>query len=420
MATAPHIPEIRRNSAAYQPGRVKTGSPALPDAERCGRLLGRGEKTAVPANGVQQSEGRRGAKPEGRGAERRYLDTEREHLDKKKRIAARNGLIVRLYHSLLDIGREDEAANLIGCGHYFWIFKSKCGVERLQPCRCDHPLCPDCARERSFPLQRRVFDLTKNKPNKAYKFITLTRKNVYSISNQYVRSLAKDFAKLRRMPFWSDWISGGVWSCETTYNVFEESWHVHLHAIVEVSWPGSAAAGLRGRPWLPDEWIFEVQRNWLEITGDSHVVNMRSVTHRAIKELVKYQAKVADFVFSPPLVSEYLEAFAKVRRIQCFGTFLGQAEEQTAKQVQDDERQLWLCFCGKCSFKNGRWRCFGKAHQSVCCEGEDGEMHVRNRSGGDLEFSLTEKEYLDTSQKRIAFDPSLWIEKNIGQREIAF
>jgi hypothetical protein len=346
---------------------------------------------------------------EGRGdgvrvsREARYLDTEREHLRIKKRKAAKTLVKAQVYTALLGCGRDREALEYLDCGAYFRKFRSRCGTVVLQPCHCDHALCPDCSRERSFPLQRKVFELTRAK-DKSYKFLTFTRVNVSAIDRIYVQSLAKQFAKLRRVSVWKHWISGGVFSIETTYNTAAESWHVHLHAIVEVSQPVGTKG--HGRPWLPDEWIFQIQQEWLRITGDSHVVNLEPVNRGAIKELVKYQAKASTFAFSPELVDEYLKAFRGVRRIQTFGTFMGKAEPETVAEIQKGQMSLWKCFCGNCvGFGKGRgWERCGKVHrlETMLVDGRS-VLKPCESPPDELEFSLTEKEFQSKAQQRLSF-----------------
>jgi hypothetical protein len=278
-----------------------------------------------------------------------YLDTVREQTRIKLRKAARRQVKMQVFQALKACGRNQEALNLLGCKLWFRQWDSKCGSKRLLPCSCDHPLCSDCSRERSFPLQRKIFALTRD-TSKSYKFLTFTLKNVYRIDGAYVRSLSKHLSKVRRLGLWKKWITGGVYSVETTYNQTMETWHVHLHAIVEVSHPEGITSAKR--PFLPKDWIFELQREWLRITGDSHVVNLKSVNRHAVKELVKYQAKAANFAFSGDLVDEYLNAFHKARRIQTFGSFQHKAEEESTEELQKGQLSLWKCDCGHCVGKD--------------------------------------------------------------------
>lgn len=379
------------NSAVrLQPEGIGTGSPA-----RALRVPGRGGPRVAARKG-------------------RYLDTVREHLTAKQRKAKRAGIRMSVFWALRGCGRLQEALSLASCGRWFRVFRSKCGTERLLPCRCDHPLCPECARERSWPFQRRVLAKTRDK-TKSYKFLTFTRVNVPFIDPAYVRSLTKQFAKLRKSPIWKRWITGGVHAVDTTYNRVESSWHVHLHVIVEVSHP--AGSKVRGRPWLPDEWIFAVQQEWLRITGDSHVVNMRAVNLNAVKELVKYQAKVATFFFDPALVDEYLKAFKNARRIQCFGSFLDIKEPGSIEQAQHEQMSLWVCACGKCVFRGASKLSDWKETQRVGLEDTivdgKGQVLLKPKPPSETDdvgietFSLTEKTYQRTAQVRLGFDEFL-------------
>ena len=298
---------------------------------------------SMPSRAVSGRAGRGG--PRVGSGSALYLDTVGEQSRIELRKAARIRIKMQVVEALKSCGRDKESVALLSCGLWFRLWESKCGSKRLLPCSCDHPLCADCSRERSFPLQRKIFALTRNF-SKSYKFLTFTLKNVYRIDGSYVRSLSKFLSKVRKLSLWKKWITGGVYSVETTYNEKSETWHVHLHAIVEVSHPNGVTSAKR--PFLPKEWIFQLQGEWLRITGDSHVVNLKSVNRKAVKELVKYQAKAADFAFSGDLVDEYLTAFAKVRRIQTFGSFQGKAKEKTGEETEKGQLSFWKCDCGHC------------------------------------------------------------------------
>jgi hypothetical protein len=306
-----------------------------------------GDKLApLPARGVSRGKGRGG-----RARPARYLDTvkqdrsikykPKQHLRKWFKTQLR----AALWLALGKCGRDWEAERLYACGSFFQKFDhavdgEKCGGYILHPCGCNHPLCPDCSEVRSKPLQNRIFAKTRNR-QRVYKFLTLTVVNVPNINRAYVDWLIGCFARLRAEGEWEKWISGGTYSIETTYNHARGDWHVHIHAIIE----SERAHGTRAKQ-LPSGWIFTMRRAWHRITGGSHVLNLKSVNRKAVKELVKYQAKISDFVFSPELVDEYLTAFRNVRRVQSFGSFLG-VKEQTVSEVRAEEREHFHCKCGQ-------------------------------------------------------------------------
>src|SRR6266849_9088634 len=116
---------------------------------------------------------------------------------------------------------------------------------------------------------------------------------------------------------------------------------------------------------LPRQWIFTLRNRWREITGGSHVINLervfgrdkrgrktRKVNHRALRELVKYATKAHDFSNLPKRILEFHRAFASVRRIQSFGSFLGCAKE-IDEEKKETEQELIGCACGACRWKDG-------------------------------------------------------------------
>ncbi len=315
-----------------------------------GPLQTPGNKRAPsPARGIPRGRGR-GERVS--GAQRSaYLDTFKQDRNSKYqpkqhlRKWFKTQLRAALWLALSKCGRDWEAERLYACGSFFQkldhvVDGQKCGGYLLQPCGCNHPLCPDCSEKRSRPLQTRIYAKTRNR-ERVYRFLTLTVLNVRKINRGYVDWLILCFSKLRQEPEWEKWISGGTYSIETTYNWDRGDWHVHIHVIIE----SERAHGTR-RKMLPSGWIFTMRRAWYRITRGSHVLNLRAVNRKAVKELVKYQAKVADFVFSPELVDEYLTAFRNVRRVQSFGSFLG-VKQETLAEVQAQEREHFQCKCGQ-------------------------------------------------------------------------
>jgi len=106
---------------------------------------------------------------------------------------------------------------------------------------------------------------------------------------------------------------------------------------------------------------------WRRATG-SHVLNLqplysrdkkgrktRRVDRRVLSELVKYATKASDFSESPERVVEFLRAFTSVRRVQMFGSFLGEKErpEIPLEENEETSEELVGCACGNCRWKDG-------------------------------------------------------------------
>jgi len=212
--------------------------------------------------------------------------------------------------------------------------------------------CPDCAGRRSKPLQEKILkrvDRTKHD----YFMATVTLKNWKVLDRESLDRFIEAFAKLRESELWKSEVSGGSYSLEATYNRVTGEWHPHAHCLIE--------CGKR----LRRDWIFELQDLWLRVTGvyfdePSHVIHLvpiysvtkkgrkvRKFNHSAVRELVKYSTKAADFSDQPARVMEFYRAFRNVRRVQMFGSFLG-AQKEVEREEKDEKQELVGCACGLC------------------------------------------------------------------------
>jgi hypothetical protein len=257
-------------------------------------------------------------------------------------------------------GRESESKALLCCGQWFKkrVFHPigrSCGTIKLLPCYCDSVFCPTCAGRRALPLQKRILDRVR--AGMDYWHLTVTVKNWDSLTKKKLSGLIKQFAKLRKNDLWDGRITGGVYSVECTYNVTEKTWHPHLHVLIETE----------GK--LPFDWIHKLKVAWRGITGDSDVLHLvpmygkdkkgrktRGVNMRALKELVKYVTKSAQFGGSPELVAEFMDAFKNTRRIQAFGSFVGmaaEAEKEAAEESNPKPNNPVGCNCGLCVWADG-------------------------------------------------------------------
>lgn len=101
------------------------------------------------------------------------------------------------------------------------------------PIGCNFRLCPHCCWHRSQKARKRIksmFDrlthpvlITLTIPNKE-----TIRKHDFTLFRQRVRKLLAQH---------KDWIKGGVYSLETTYNRTEKTWHIHAHLLIDAATP---------------------------------------------------------------------------------------------------------------------------------------------------------------------------------------
>ncbi len=333
---------------------------------RAGAAPGSLERPLQPLRGKTRSLSRAGfarerAGGEGAQAQRRaYLDTPIatsspqvfegttvQFLENRRR-KQKAKQVIQIYHALVSLGLDRDAKALIACGNWFTRYNFPCGTYKLVPCHCNSPFCPICARHRSEPLQHKV--LSKMKPEMHYWHFTATVPNLPTLTRAGIEKLVQDFAALRETLPWKEFVLGGVYSIESTFNRKTKTWHPHLHVLLETA------------KRLPMPWIFKVRAEWQRITGakvvhlepmygvDGNGKKRRKVNMRAIRELVKYATKAASFAHSPERVGEFLEAFHGVRRIQSFGSFLG-VEKEHEGSVYENSGQVG-CFCGQCHWCN--------------------------------------------------------------------
>jgi hypothetical protein len=137
-------------------------------------------------------------------------------------------------------------------------------------------------------------------------------------------------------------IYGGVRSIECVYEPASHSWHPHIHVLFE------------GPRRLPGWWLVLLKTAWLQLTGDSrynHLEPAYSVTKdgkkkynhlngKALRETVKYVTKCAEFAGDHFLVHEFLEAFKRVRRVECFGSFRGEVADTEQREPGDDTEEI--------------------------------------------------------------------------------
>lgn len=99
------------------------------------------------------------------------------------------------------------------------------------PIGCNHRLCPLCAWHRSQKARKRIKSMFDRLTHPV--LITLTipnkdsiRKHDFTLFRQRVRTFIAQH---------KDWIKGGVYSLETTYNRKDKTWHIHAHVLADVS-----------------------------------------------------------------------------------------------------------------------------------------------------------------------------------------
>jgi hypothetical protein len=223
---------------------------------------------------------------------------------------------------------EALALRMAACAHY-QVFNDYFTLETVKLVdlkRCQiHLLCPFCAAGRAGNQVSAYSDklgvvLAAN-PRLKPVFLTLTVKNGVDLVERFehlvesfkiLNDRRRDSMKKGRGFVEFSKVKGAVFSYEVTFNEKTGEWHPHLHIF-----------------GLLDSWIDRdmLAAEWLEITGDSHVVDVRRVRkvnggyREAFQEVFKYALKFSDMSL-PATLEAYL--CLKTRRLQgSFGLFRG-------------------------------------------------------------------------------------------------
>lgn len=161
------------------------------------------------------------------------------------------------------------------CGAAMMVVASPDGRElRIECNKCRNRFCPACAAERGARIAASLAEAIQSRE---CRLVTLTlRHNVLPLKDQLNR-LYKCSADLRRSKWWKAHATGGAAVCEIKIGR-DGRWHPHLHMLVS------------GR-YMPHA---ELSMEWLRVTGDSSVVDIR-----AVKEPAKLGSYLAKYIAKP-------------------------------------------------------------------------------------------------------------------------
>jgi diadenosine tetraphosphate (Ap4A) HIT family hydrolase len=172
---------------------------------------------------------------------------------------------------------------------------------------CEFRLCPDCGRRRSRRLQNKYLPAMRaflRHHHVTPVHLVLTQTHRKETRKQSAKRIKDAFTKLHRNSFWKEFFKGGTWSLEFTKDK-NGLHHTHLHII-----------GFRRK-------FFDIgllRSEWLAVTGDSHVLNLKPIQDIAagLREVVKYVSKPLDI---RRFGADDLREFLKLKKMQMFGTF---------------------------------------------------------------------------------------------------
>ena len=230
--------------------------------------------------------------PWGWGAQRKLSGFSNEEIQKK------------LVNALEQCSLFSDALKVKACQREFVVVAcADCGLPVAVEKNCHNRLCPFCAHARTMLLISEHEE--KLKQIRYPKMIVLSWPSVKQLNREWFRKARKDLEKLRHSKMWSESVFAGLGSFEFTYSK-KYGWHPHWHCLAGAKYINQA----------------DLSRVWGRISG-APVVWITSVKDNdrweAVKEIIKYPAKCADFIDEPALVKEFLEASKGVKMVTGFG-----------------------------------------------------------------------------------------------------
>ena len=161
------------------------------------------------------------------------------------------------------------------CGSMAWFVRDKeSGQVFIESNSCGLRWCPMCAAKIRKTSTSNAADWIRhvNRP----KFLTLTLKHTNAPLGHQVTHLYKYFALLRKRLELKPLFKGGIWFFQIKFNAEYQQFHPHLHVVLD------------GKH-TPRVLISEL---WLEVTGDSCVIDIRSVydVDKTAAEVARYAA----------------------------------------------------------------------------------------------------------------------------------
>jgi hypothetical protein len=146
------------------------------------------------------------------------------------------------------------------------------GYVRVLARSCHLRFCPICNRAREKLIRRNVTDWLELK--KYPKFLTLTLKHSNDDLRAQIDKLYRCFKEFRRLKLVKQRVQSGIWFFQITRGKTGNEWHPHLHCILTGG-------------YLPKT---ELQKNWMRITGESFMVDIR-----LIRDVVSAACEVARY-----------------------------------------------------------------------------------------------------------------------------
>lgn len=179
---------------------------------------------------------------------------------------------------------------------------------RVASRHCNLRWCPMCMGTRRYIITQSVKGWLERR--KHPKFLTFTLKSCNDPLETQVQRLYDCFRKIRRRTWLQKLIKGGVWFFQFTYNFQTEQFHPHVHCLIDGE-------------YIPKG---KLKASWLEITGDSYIIDIRKVddVDKASEYVARYATAPANLNKIPvPIAAAAVIALKDRRIVGAFGSARG-------------------------------------------------------------------------------------------------
>lgn len=192
---------------------------------------------------------------------------------------------------------------------------------RVLSSACRLRWCPLCSKSKSSRIVENL------KPwlhlSKGSKFLTLTLRHSQESLDAQITRLYSCFVTFRSRSFVKRSIRGGVWFFQIKWSNESQSWHPHLHCVLDSEYMAHRL----------------IKAIWHKITGDSDIVDIRSV--RSKKKAAEYvardaarPARLSDLPL--PQAVEVMSAMHGRRLCGTWGSAKGLKLTETPKAAKDE------------------------------------------------------------------------------------
>ncbi len=169
---------------------------------------------------------------------------------------------------------------------------------------CNLRLCPFESRARSGRAVRKWGPVIEGVTEGRHLVLACRNSEKGSLKGG-IAALWKAFGCLRKMAVFVG-VTGVLASLEVTFNQKAQSWHPHLHCVVQ-------------GPYMPYELMLAA---WKAATdGAGQTVWISKIDRGTVRELLKYVTKISSFARDPQAVQEFLAVTHRMRFLRSYGVF---------------------------------------------------------------------------------------------------